>query len=159
MPESEQFLFSSNDIHPYGFLLQVQKNAIIINIQKFKVLKIDISSNDRITSLAWHPKSTSVFAVGSVCGEILLWNYKELKPEVIVTTVSQHIVQEIELNFYMKISKSKQGLQGLANGGIQAMKFDKVQNDKLYAASVDGKICAKDLKVNNSFVYMSTNHK
>ena len=59
----------------------------------------------------------------------------------------------------MKISKSKQGLQGLANGGIQAMKFDKVQNDKLYAASVDGKICAKDLKVNNSFVYMSTNHK
>ncbi|TRY68670.1 hypothetical protein TCAL_03028 [Tigriopus californicus] len=104
---------------------------IIEEISHYGVFKSVTPFDTRTTSLAWHPSSPSLCAVGSKWGDIMLWNYQ---------------------------ADNFQNLEpGRGPGGsILAMKFD-IENDcRLYTCSIDGKMAVQDFVGQKSRVFLST---
>lgn len=121
----------NHGLMPNFNLERLSRVPIIEEISHFGVFKSVTPFDTRVTSLAWHPSSPTLCAVGSKWGDIMLWNYQ---------------------------ADNLQNLEpGRGPGGsILAMKFD-IENDcRLYTCSIDGKMAVQDFVGQKSRVFLST---
>jgi len=105
---------------------------ILEQVSKFQVYKCVTPFDRRVTALDWHPTHPNVLTVGSKGGDLILWNYE----------CSNN-------NDSTGRDSFKAMIKGRGPGGsIQALKFDKNNDHRVYTASIDGKIALRDFDGN-----------
>lgn len=113
-------------------LQQALQQSFLQSLASFRIFQRAAPFDRRATSLAWHPTHSSILAVGSKGGDILLWNVS-LKDEPIF-------------------------LKGIGAGGsITGMKFNPLNTNQLFTSSMEGTTRLQDFKGNTIRVYTSSN--
>ena len=89
-------------------------------------------------TIAWHPSNPYLAAAGSKGGDIILWDTNQ--------------------NNYSQGGKRtlfKSMIQGRGPGGsIQCLKFDILCPDRVYTASIDGKVTRHDFTGKDNKIYL-----
>ena len=116
---------------------------IVESISKYGVSQCTSpwSGAQRVTALDWHPRYTSLAAVGSKHGDIILWD----------TSKRSSSGGSLGGVFRGEISGRGPG------GSIQSIKFDINHPNKVYTSSIDGTIKRNDFDGLDDKVYKATN--
>ena len=122
-------------------LLQAAALPVIDNVAKFGVARRATSFYRPVTAIAWHPHYPSLAAAGSKGGDLILWDSNN----------NNNNNDGTNKNYF------KSMIQGRGPGGsIQSLKFDDVNQDRVYTASIDGTVTRHDFSGQNTKVYLDT---
>jgi len=110
-------------------------SPVMENVASLGVSKMATPFDRRTTALAWHPTHPFLAAAGSKGGDIILWDTSKRTP-----------------HFPTMIKGRGPG------GSIQSLKFDTHHPDRVFTASIDGRVSRLDLaQPSHSRTYLATN--
>lgn len=111
---------------------------VIENVSQFCVSRLTNPFDRRVTALAWSPKQPYLAAAGSKGGDILLWD----------TRAATSGDKECFLG----------RIKGRGPGGsIQSLLFDELEGNRVFTASIDGRVARRDFSGREDKLYLTTN--
>ncbi|XP_004683620.1 PREDICTED: DNA damage-binding protein 2 isoform X1 [Condylura cristata] len=116
---------------PWPSLLQDLQQAFLHSLASYRISHKAAPFDRRATALAWHPTHTSILAVGSKGGDIMLWN--------------------------LGIKDKPTFIKGIGAGGsITGMKFDPVNANQFFTSSMEGTTRLQDFQGHTLRVFTSS---